>query len=1319
MKNRQVNGMRKRVKLRYLVMIVLICIGTMAGFLGDSSHAADDVSISWNGMVLDPGQIYECKTSSMQLQLETGGAVYDDPNSYEVKWSIQDNQKDGVIATVEPGSIQTTGILRALSPGEVTVTVTVYNRVDGEGYGALLASATCNIRVVFSIDTTTDDSIYKYVNEGDTERSLVLYADDPKAPVDLSLNFGDATNTQWMSNNTEVVTVEQRTGRVTPVGAGKTQVVATYTPATEGGNTYTAYLDVYVIPKVSRTDGAGYATALTAQMSSGEYLYTDTDFSNNLEVVRSKIVWVIKKDDNNGNSVVIANSLGMESNLISLTPTASRSNRLQVEGTAGEYDIYFYTYGTYVNENNCTSAYTPSVVHLTLISQIEDKEEIINIGDSYNFAEAFGMTTSDFLSAFAVSTSMAGGGSSDNYAIYDSSKGILTALAEGKVEAKLTIRSGMQDYVRRLMGLAPDEYLPDYFTTTIDIVDRIYLDRSTLTISLGQTYQLSMVLNSTYSGRVVWTSSDDRSVTVDETGLIKGVKITQSDVTITATLDAGNGVYKTATCIVKVEAAVDGFTINPNSTQTLLPGEHLTVVANIKQTVSVAPLMWMSSNTSVFTVEAAADGKSAILTARAGGTATLTVLNPLNEQYQTLDVIVRVPISNISFSKAEISAGMYKGGYNMRSEVKYTPNNATDTALTWSSSDTSVAVVDQDGYVTFKSPGYTLISVYPTYNPYNVMASCRFTVIGTPDKIKLSATDVTLNVKESKVVEVDYEPENSVTELTFTPNDEGLVTITYDETRKVITLVGQKPGSTNINIVSTEGLILNLKVTVKQKATAVAIQPKSLTVLTGSSEQLRATLTPATSTDSIVWRSYNTSIATVDVNGVVRGVKAGTTFIEASAYDGKDRDTLDVIQVTVLDGIKGITQDEARKSVYVGSSISLVPIFTPDTAYNKEMKWEVQDSGIAKVEPDDISNAKVTGVKVGTTMVIGTSVEGGHRISYLIDVIPLPATPTPPVKTDTKVTLSPTSKYLKLGKSFYITATVTGTPNKKVTWKTSNKKVATVNSSGKVKGKKVGTVYITATAQDGSGASARCKVQVVRRVTKIKLNKYSAKVLVGNSVKLKATVKPKNATIKSVTWSSDDKGVATVSSSGRVIAVGEGLVKIKAKAKDGSGKTATCIVRVTEPIEATGIDVANSEITVAKGKTAQSGITLNPSNSTTKIKYHSDNPKVATVNKYGKIKTKRAGEATIYGTTSTGLTGHCDVLVVDLNRKSVSLRQYDTEQLVVNEISEGVTWYSKDINIATVSPSGLVTGRKKGTTTVYAVVNGVKLGCRVTVKKIK
>ena len=861
------SGRKGRTAIKYLVVLLAVCLVSVIGLLGDISHA-EDVSIAWNGQAMDPSVVYDLKSGSMVLNLKTTGAAYEDKDTYEVRWSIVDSEKED-IATIEQSSdTQTMAILRAHSPGVVEVAVIVLDKKDGL---AQVANATCQVRVVFSIDTTTDDSIYKLVNDGDADKSLVLYANDKPVTLKQSIDSVSVADTiQWTSANDEVAKVERRTGVLTPVGAGKTQVMATYNPR-GSDETYTGYLDVYIIPQVSLTDGAdygdgGYQKSLEVKMNSGDYLYTDTNFINNLEVIRSKVVWVVKKDDDRGNSVPIANSLGMESDLISLTPSSSRTNELRITGTAGEYDIYFYTYGSYSSEDNKTEAYTPTVVHLTIESQIRDLNEILNIGDSYNFAEAYNMTAEDFLSAFRVKATVKGG-ELENYAHFDTDKGILHALAEGEVIVTLEVKKEREDYVKRLMGKDPDDDIPSAFNITIDIVDRIYLDRSTLTISLGQTYQLSLVLNDTYSGGVEWSSSDDRYVTVSQTGLIKGVRITQEDVTVTATLDAGDGVYKTATCVVKVEAAVDNFTISPKDPQMMLPGEHLTVVANIRQTVSVAPLVWLSTDESVFTVESAADGKSAILTATGGGHATLTVYNPINEQYQTLDITVRVPISAISFSKGELSVGIYKEGYNMKNEISYTPANATDKGLIWTSQDTSVAAVDEDGYVTFKSPGTTLISVYPAYNPYNVMASCILTVVGTPEDITFNETDITMNVKDSRIIEVNYEPEKTETELTFTPSEEGIVTCTYDVTRHTITLVGQKPGSTNINIVSKEGLVKSIKVTVKQPSTEIVLSPKELTVRTGESVNLKPELKPADSTDTLTWQSYNTSVAKVDETG--------------------------------------------------------------------------------------------------------------------------------------------------------------------------------------------------------------------------------------------------------------------------------------------------------------------------------------------------------------------------------------------------------------------------------------------------------------------
>ena len=178
------------------------------------------------------------------------------------------------------------------------------------------------------------------------------------------------------------------------------------------------------------------------------------------------------------------------------------------------------------------------------------------------------------------------------------------------------------------------------------------------------------------------------------------------------------------------------------------------------------------------------------------------------------------------------------------------------------------------------------------------------------------------------------------------------------------------------------------------------------------------------------------------------------------------------------------------------------------------------------------------------------------------------------------------------------------------------------------------------------------------------------------------------------------------------------MVKITATSKDYKKKKASCWVTVSENVPVTSFTVADSSLTVAKGKSVQSGISTNPANSTNSVKYWSDNKKVATVSSRGKITTHAVGQATIYARASNGVEAFVDVTVVDLNRKAVTIRQYDTEQLNVMNITTGVTWYSANPDIAKVSDSGLVTGRKAGTTTIYAVIDSVKLGCKVTVKKI-
>ena len=1337
-KNRET---RKGKHLPYVLLVLAVFAAGLIGIFGDSTQAADEPAslliMDQFDRTLSAGTIVDMQTSSLVLRLKkSDGSPIPADAGYEVTWTMPDSVHLSR-ANLEPNSTKTMCTVRAKSPGLVTIAVVVK-----DSSGGVIMDTTCNIQVLFAIDSS-DVDLYNFAKSTDKVRSMFM--PQTQSPVQMGLTFGEATNAQWTVDNEEIAKIGKNTGIISPVAAGKTRVHATYRPPGESTVEYTATMDVYVLPRVSaqnETDRTNYRDSLTVALKDGEYLYTNTDYTNQTEPVRSKIFWTISQDDGRGNQVKIADSKNMKSELIELVPTGSYSNELQVKGLAGEYQINFYAYDTYDETlERGTLSYKPTVVKLTIKSAIEDKDETLNIGDNYNFAEAYHMTPEDFKECFTISFTMPDSGDPNIYTSYDSSTLTLKALAEGVVVAKLKVEDAKVDYIRELLGLQAGETLPvnNTFITYIRILDRIQMDRTSMTISVGQTYQLSVLLNGIYDGSITWESSDDKSVSVDK-GLIKGLKITQKDVTITATLDAGDGVYRTAVCSVKVEAAVESFTLSPNADQSMLVGDHLVVKAEIRQTVSIAPLDWVSTDTSVFTVEQAADGKSATITAVGGGRADLMVYNTINKQYKVLHITVRVAIDSIKFANESLSLAQHTKGYNIYDEVTYTPANATDNELTWASSDTSVFKVNKDGYITFVGPGTALVSVYPSYNPYNVMASCRVTVLGTPTSMTLSKSEVTMNTKESVMIDVSFSPVNTTSQLTWKPNDKSIVSVSYDSKKQIATLTGLAPGTTDINVTSTEGIVSNVKVTVRQPATSISIKEKDVILLSGDSISLTPVMNPTNATDTLVWESDDTSVATVDSTGTVTGIKPGTTYVFVTAYNGGMQTCFSRVAITVRDAVKGISLPQTEYAMDEGDTITIAPVINPDTAYNKKITWTFSNTTVATMAPVKGSDTEieVTAIAGGSVMLTAMTEDGGYTASCMIVVTPAP-TPTPeptptveptaeptleptptPIVIPTKVKVTPATKFLKVGKSFYVKATVTGsTKNKKVKWTSSKKKVCTVTQSGKVKGKKVGTAYIKAMAKDGSGASARCKVRVIHPVTKISLKPSSAKILVGDIFKVKATVKPKNATIKKVKWSTKDASIATVDSAGRVIGVAVGMVEIKAKAQDGSGKAARCYITVKEAVEATGVTVANSTITVAKGKAVQSGIVAAPANTTTSIRYYSDNKKVASVDNRGKITTHKVGQATVYGETANGKIGYCDVLVVDLNRKGIEMRQYDTEQLRVNEISDGVTWYSKNINVASVDSSGLVTGRKKGTTIVYAVVNGVKLGCRVKVKKIK
>ena len=179
------------------------------------------------------------------------------------------------------------------------------------------------------------------------------------------------------------------------------------------------------------------------------------------------------------------------------------------------------------------------------------------------------------------------------------------------------------------------------------------------------------------------------------------------------------------------------------------------------------------------------------------------------------------------------------------------------------------------------------------------------------------------------------------------------------------------------------------------------------------------------------------------------------------------------------------------------------------------------------------------------------------------------------------------------------------TPETTKVWASSNTKVATVDQNGVVKGVKAGKAKITLTVQNPGDAQALVlskDVTVKQYVTSIKLNAAKKTIYNGKAFTLKATVNPKNAANKAVTYKSSNTRIATVTAKGVVKGIKPGRVNITVTAKDGSKKSAKCTVTVKAQ-KATKLKISAKKTTTLKKKGASAKIkaTLYPSNTYNKL----------------------------------------------------------------------------------------------------------------------
>lgn len=781
--------------------------------------------------------------------------------------------------------------------------------------------------------------------------------------------------------------------------------------------------------------------------------------------------------------------------------------------------------------------------------------------------------------------------SDESIAIVDEN-GVVTGISEGAVTiTAASVKDPTKTAAHELEVVIPDGSMPVTGLTLDKTEASMYLsDNEPLTLTAAVTPEDAT--DKTLS----WASSDEAVVTVSD-GVVTAVGVGEATVTVTS----NSNPTLSAQCVVTVRAARDALenlalnkpveaskAHSSYAASKAVDGDLATLwssgsAASASITIdlerhSYVDHVILSSTWSTFKyqVEISDDGEDYALffdhTAELGLKSdeiakpdagmygrfvkiTITQTDPAKTNWVALAEVEVMGYPTEPAQKVELTGCTVEKGLTTAVTAAFTPANA-DKRVTWSSDDPAIAAVDENGVVTGVSVGTTTIRAVTADG---VEGTCQVTVAPRrADAITLDRDAVYLSLENGTPVSlaVTSEPADATLDLSWSSSDEAVAAVADG----VITPVAA--GTAVITVTdSYSGRTASCAVTVVEQAvyvSAIGFDQGAVQLSLGITDTAvqPPALEPYDATETtITWTSSDEAVAAVNADGVVTAVAPGTAVITASAASGRDTTVSASYEVTVVQPVLGVSFTESELYLNITDGTVRIPVvITPADATDQEIEWTIADESIVSIDGNTI-----TPLKLGTTSITATTVDGGHTATLTVLV----------VRPSETIELSAGSLTLAAGGATgRLTAKVLPetASSKKILWSSSDETVATV-ANGVVKPLKTGTVTITAAAADG-GASAECSVTVVAEktsVTGISLDQTEITLIPGgDTARLQLTIAPENATDRNVVWTSSAKKVATVQD-GVITSVGVGTAVITATV-DGQSVSATVNVVASDKL---------------------------------------------------------------------------------------------------------------------------------------------------------
>lgn len=501
-------------------------------------------------------------------------------------------------------------------------------------------------------------------------------------------------------------------------------------------------------------------------------------------------------------------------------------------------------------------------------------------------------------------------------------------------------------------------------------------------LTYGEEEKLEVIFNTynqletTDDKTIKWTSSNEAVATVTTDGTI--ITNGAGTAVITATSVADENI--TDTCSVTVNPAPLQSIVIKEQSVVLEKGDTqtLNVEFNPDKTTDSKEITWESSDAAVVTVDV-----NGTATALSNGTATITAKTKNGLTAETTITVVTT-LKNVILSDTDVTINK---GVPLTITATLDPIDATldDYTVQWTSSNTDVATVDENGEVTTYKAGTAYI--YATVGGKTV--ECKVTVNVPLEKITMLET-VNLLKGQSQILEVTKEPEGTNFDgiITFDSSDSTHVTV--DKTGKIEAVSSTEadgPTTITANAVDSNGTIVAtakcLVAVTEIPLDSIAISQADFSLGLGRTQKLSVLYNPENTTDdrNVTWTSLNPDAATVDANGNVTAVAVGEAVIMAEV-DGK---TATVMVTTHEIPITGITvyTNLSNNKIAIGKAITLTVKVEPEDATRQgNYKFTSSDENILTV--DEKGNVIARGI--GKTL-ITVETENGIKEQVEIEVV--------------------------------------------------------------------------------------------------------------------------------------------------------------------------------------------------------------------------------------------------------------------------------------------------------------------------------------------